>query len=95
MIFRVVADAFGKVGVEEMKLVPSEINIFPLVPATVGNVGVEAIQFVPSDLINLPDVAEAFGKVGVLQEGVVLEPDIKTLFAVAVPARIAPAEAVE
>src|ERR1035437_9783970 len=55
-----------------------------------GTVGVDAIQFVPSLIMNLPVVAEAFGNVGVLHTGVVLAPLNRILFAVAVPAKIAP-----
>ena len=54
-----------------------------------------AIQFVPSETIILRVVAEAFGNVGVDHTGVVDAPDNKILFAVAVPASIAPALAVE
>jgi hypothetical protein len=78
----------------EVQFVPSLCIKCVLVPGT-AYVSVEANQFVPSLTIIFREVAEAFGKVGVLHTGVVEAPLIKTLFAVAVPERIAPALAVE
>jgi hypothetical protein len=66
-----------------------------LIVVVSGQRDVEDKKFVPSERIIFPAVAEAFGYVGTDHDGAPEAPDISTLFAVAVPARIASAEPVE
>lgn len=81
--------------VEATQLVPSALRIVPVLDAEVGKVVVEDNQFVPSDCKTFPAVPEVKGYVAVDQLGAAFAPDLKICPAVAVPDRIAPADAVE
>jgi hypothetical protein len=84
----------GAAGAALVQFVPSDVKMFPLVDG-VAYVSVLATQFVPSDTMILRDVALADpGNVGVDHVGGAVAPDNNTLFAVPVPANIAPAVAV-
>jgi hypothetical protein len=69
MIFLVVADAFGNVGVDMIRLVPSEITTLPAVEAALGYVGVEATQFVPSARKMVPVPVAVAGNVAIVHVG--------------------------
>jgi hypothetical protein len=65
IIFPLVAEALGNVGVDVIQFVPSLVSTLPAVPGVSEIVDVEAIQFVPSERICFSAVALALGNVGV------------------------------